>query len=297
MPTSWRSFAKINLHLEVLGRRADGFHELRTVFQSVSLSDRLTIELAPRDIELSVSGLAVPADRGNLAWRAAEAFLQEWGGGRSRGARIHLHKRIPVGGGLGGGSSDAATVLLALRELTGRPETVEDLETVAAELGSDVPFFLVGGTALGTGRGERVVPLPDLSEESVWLIDPGISVSTEAVFSAGAFERASGDDALIGRLERGEVPRASEALGSNDLEARVLDLYEPVEAVYTALVQRGIERVRVSGSGATMFAFAAALDERPLEVRSAPGARCIEARTLSRRSIAARRVVHSVEGP
>lgn len=293
MRTTWRSFAKINLHLEVLGRRADGFHELRTVFQSVSLHDRVAVELIRGGIELEATGEAVPGADDNLCWRAAAAFLERWGDGR--GARIELDKRIPVGGGLGGGSSDAATVLMALAQLTGRPADPADLVEVAADLGSDVPFFLVGGTALGTGRGERVEPLPDLAEQDLWIVAPSIRVSTGEVFAAEDFAGRRSEGELVERLRRGEVALPSEAVGENDLESRVLALYEPVEAVYTALVHGDAERVRVTGSGAAVFAFAGALDERSLTA-SAPGARWFRARTLSRRSIAAQRVVHSLEG-
>lgn len=294
MPTIWRSFAKINLHLEVLGRRADGFHELRTVFQSVSLHDRITFESSARGIELSVTGESVPADQSNLAWRAAEAFLEHWGGG---GVAMRLDKRIPVGGGLGGGSSNAATVLLALRHRFGEPASDEELFEAAADLGSDVPYFLVGGTALGSGRGERIEPLPDLAEERVWIVDPGVRVSTAEVFTAGPFPETIPDDERIERLRRGEIGRPSEALGRNDLEARVLARYAEIEAVYTALVQSGVERVRVTGSGAAMCVFAGAQDERPLDRVSGPGVRWFDAKTVSRRSLAAGRIVDSVEGP
>lgn len=290
----FRSFAKINLHLEVLGRRPDGFHELRTVFQSVSLHDRITLERTAAAIELEVRGEPVPGDRTNLAWRAAEAFLERWGDG---GVAMRLDKRIPVGGGLGGGSSNAATVLLALRGLFGEPAAPEELVETAAALGSDVPYFLVGGTALGTGRGERVTALPDLVEERLWIVDPGVRVSTREVFAAGPFARSVPDDERIERLRRGETRRPSEVLGRNDLESRVLRRYPQVEAVYTALVQSGVERVGVTGSGAAVCAFAGRLDECPLNALASSGVRCFDVTTLSRRSIASRQTVDSVEGP
>ncbi|MBI3080319.1 MAG: 4-(cytidine 5'-diphospho)-2-C-methyl-D-erythritol kinase [candidate division NC10 bacterium] len=171
--------AKINVILEVLGRRADGYHDLWSVLVLVDLCDTvtvaprkrgilLTVRPAPRKrgILLTVHPPVVPAGPGNLAFRAAEAFFETWG--RPGGAAITLRKRIPVGGGLGGGSSDAAAVLAALNAMTGRPLTRERLLDLAAGLGSDVPFFFSGGAALITGRGEQVADLP--SPPPRWLV-------------------------------------------------------------------------------------------------------------------------------
>ena len=189
MATTFRSFAKINLHLEVAGRREDGYHELRTIFQTVSLCDRIEVSLEGHGVELRTSGLDVPGGSGNLAHRAATAFLERWGG--AAGVRLHLDKRIPVEGGLGGGSSNAATVLLALRELTGSPGEVAELVPLAVSLGADVPYFLVGGTAYGSDRGDRIERLPDLLEEELLLIFPGGGVSTRTVFESGCSTTAA----------------------------------------------------------------------------------------------------------
>ena len=158
MHRTYRSFAKLNLHLEVIARRDDGFHELSTVFQTVSVHDEIDVALSESGVTLETAGIETPPGPGNLVSRAAASFLARWGG---RGVDLRLRKRIPVGGGLGGGSSNAATVLLALRELTGQPQTIEELQPVAAALGADVPFFLVGGTAVGVDRGDRIIAAPD----------------------------------------------------------------------------------------------------------------------------------------
>jgi len=292
MSRTYRSFAKLNLHLEVLGRRADGYHELRTVFQSVSLYDEIEVSLTIGDeVTLEVEGIATPVGPDNLVFRAATRFLDRWGGG---GVALRLHKRIPVGGGLGGGSGNAATVLLALRDLLGGPERIDDLVPVAVGLGADVPFFLVGGTAVGVDRGDRILPAPDLDEQEVWIVSPSVDVSTAAVFEryrpAALRERATVvDDLLAGGLRR-----PADAVGFNDLEATVLDLFPPVEAVYTALIQSGAERVQISGSGGSMFAFFTSSPKESVLASLLPsGSGIYRARTLTRRTIEERRVVTS----
>jgi 4-diphosphocytidyl-2-C-methyl-D-erythritol kinase len=182
-----RAYGKINLGLRIVGRRHDGFHDLRTVFQTIRLADDLeiardrgrgiTLEL----IEPSASErAAVPADDTNLAWRAAEAARDAFS---LRGQiRIRLRKRIPVGAGLGGGSSDAAAVLLALARWSKRRVLFTDLLKLAGKLGSDVPPFLVGGTVLGLGRGDEVYPLPDLSPRWCVLARPPFQIGTAGAF-------------------------------------------------------------------------------------------------------------------
>jgi 4-diphosphocytidyl-2-C-methyl-D-erythritol kinase len=174
--------AKLNLHLEILGRRDDGFHELETLFQTIELSDRVTVERrAGAGIAMECDDATLPDGPANLAWRAAAAFID--GRHDQAGAlRITLAKIIPYGAGLGGGSSDAAAVLLALDQLLPGFHPRERLEGLAAELGSDVPFFLLGGTALGAGRGERLAPMPDLPRLPVTVLMPAATLPTPAVY-------------------------------------------------------------------------------------------------------------------
>src|SRR2546423_2242937 len=167
--------AKVNLILEVLGKRDDGYHGLVTVMQAVALCDRITLEDA--DVLELASSPGVPADGRNLALRAATALREA--AGVTRGARITLDKRIPVAAGLGGGSSDAAAVLLGLNRLWNLRWPLARLAEVAVTLGMDVPFFLRGGVALGTGRGERVAPLAGMPLALV-LVNPGKPLSTAA---------------------------------------------------------------------------------------------------------------------
>ncbi len=174
------AFAKLNLALEVLGRRDDGYHEVRSVLQTIDLADRLEIaqssSLSVECDDASLNGQA------NLVWQAAAALAKR--GKTEPRAHIYIQKRIPVAMGLGGGSSDAASALVALNRLWGLDLTIEELAQVAGPLGSDVAFFLSGGTALATGRGERVTPLPPLPPMAVILVCPKSTVPDK---TAGAY--------------------------------------------------------------------------------------------------------------
>src|SRR4029077_4498894 len=157
----------------IVGRRPDGFHELRTIFQSIALHDTLVVRAARGVFGITCDMPGVPVDRTNLVWRAADALWKAAGKrGRVRGASIELKKRGPPQAGLGGGSSDAGATLVALNALWRLRLSHDDLHAVAATLGSDVPFFLVGGTALGLGRGERLYALPDITPTALVLVQP-----------------------------------------------------------------------------------------------------------------------------
>ena len=179
---SLKAYAKINLGLAVVGRRPDGYHDLRTVFQTVSLADRLEVCLNPRrrGVHLETTGFQVPEGTSNLAAQAAEAVLAELKL-RAR-VEITLDKRIPPASGLGGASSDAAAVLRAICLLAGRTLPGDRLLRLAAVLGSDVPFFLYGGRALGLGRGEEVYPLPEMPRRHCVLFFPGEGMSTAEAY-------------------------------------------------------------------------------------------------------------------
>ena len=179
------AYAKVNLRLDVLGRRADGYHELRTIFQTISLHDTLVLE-TKRDpgIDLCIDGnsqLAGEPGQDNLVYRAIEALTREIG--FQHGVRAVLTKRIPVGRGLGGGSSDAAAALLGLLRLTGKRIEAARLLEIASRLGADVPFFLHGGRALGIGRGDEIYPLPDAPRRHVLVVSPHeIAVPTKDAY-------------------------------------------------------------------------------------------------------------------
>lgn len=236
------AFAKVNRSLVVLGKRPDGYHELDTLFQAVGLTDRLTFEESD-GLTLDVDDPSIPAGPENLVLRAARA-LGEATGVRPRAA-ITLEKRIPSGGGLGGGSADAAVTLLGLSALWELDLPLERLARVGGALGSDVPFFLHGGTARGLGRGERIVPLPDLPPQAVVLVMPPFPVSTPAVFrrlEAPAWDGGGG-----------AVPDAGDAPDRNDLEPAAEALFPALRDVREALQRAGAIRARLSGSGSTVF--------------------------------------------
>lgn len=291
-----RSFAKINLHLEVVGRRADGYHELRTLFQSVALHDVVEVESAADGCAVEVMEGEAPEDASNLAARAAALLLERFAPRRD-GARIRLWKRIPLGAGLGGGSSNAATTLWALNRLFGGPATAAELSELAAELGADVPYFLSGGTAWGTGRGDRIEPLPDLEEQEIWLVTPPVEVSTAEVFArlglpAGVLTPRDTPSSIVRLVEVGTEARADRLQAYNDLEAGVLGHYPEIREAREVLVDAGGASVRLSGSGATLYAFFhVPVDVGALRRRLPAGSRIVCSRTLSRPSYLASRIV------
>ncbi len=255
-----RAFAKVNLTLDVLGRRADGYHELASVMQTVSLADSLAFRaVADGATEFFCD---VPALNGadNLVCRTVQALREATG--CERGIRIELHKQTPMQGGLGGGSSDAACVLLALNAWWSLGLSEARLMELAAQLGSDVPFFVLGGTALVEGRGERVIALPDLSGYWMVLLKPSVAVSTPLAFRA-----LTPDDYTSGQATaqlvialRGGGPPPLEGL-VNALEARVCQEYPAVAESRAAFIEAGAQFVRMSGSGPTLFALFASLEE------------------------------------
>ena len=249
-------FAKINLTLEILGKRSDGYHELRTVFQTVSLADTLHVSERPEGTELTVTGLPVPV-AGNLCLRALEVFSQRVA--PAGGVRLALDKHIPVGAGLGGGSSDAAGVLAALDRWRG-PYSRPLLNLLAAQLGSDVAFFLYGGTALGQGRGEVLEPLPALTGDWLVIARPELHVSTAAAYQGlepSDFTGGEHTAALAAALKRGCGLRESASHLYNSFERTVLRQYPAIAAVKARLRDTGAEAVLLSGSGAAVFGLCA----------------------------------------
>lgn len=255
-----QSGCKINLLLNVLGRRPDGFHELETVMLPVGLYDTLDFSPIDEGVRFACSDASLPADRGNLVVRAAEAF--QAAAPDSGGAAIHLEKRIPAAAGLGGGSGNAAATLLGLNEMCGRPLSSARLHELAAELGSDVPFFLDDRPALAIGRGEQVETLePFNALRGAWLllVRPGFGVATSWAYRA----LADFPDALNGRpgrardlVESLRSPDLGAASGDiyNSLEAPVLRKFPVLEMIQEFLRERGARETLMSGSGSTTFA-------------------------------------------
>ncbi len=251
-----RAYAKINLTLDVTGRRADGYHELVTVMQTVDLCDTLYLTRTGDDRVEIICTRAELSNEENLAVRAARLLRERCA--ISRGVLIELHKHIPVAAGLGGGSSDAAAVLLALQRWWHLPLSLPDLEAIAATLGSDVPFFLTGGLALCEGRGERVTPLVapwPLSMRWLLLLKPAIGIATARVFQAlppGDYSDGGASRRLIEALQAGRLPRPEDL--HNSLERGVLERYPEVARAKADLLQAGASLARLSGSGPTLYA-------------------------------------------
>jgi 4-diphosphocytidyl-2-C-methyl-D-erythritol kinase len=252
--TSSRAHAKINLDLRVLGTRADGYHELRTVFQSISLYDTVECVARPGPFAIECATAGVPLDGTNLIWRAAQALWHSLRrGGGIRDVVVRLHKNIPIQAGLGGGSADAAATLRALAELWRVPLRPSQLTDVAAALGADVPFFLSGGTALGLGRGDEVYPLVDLPRHWVVLVVPGFGVSSRDAY---AWYDAERDLVRAGTREPQYVPgpwpsRAAQMI--NDLEAPIARHHPEIDQMKAALRRAGALAAAMSGSGSTVF--------------------------------------------
>lgn len=255
-----RSACKINLLLNILGKRADGFHELETVMHPVSVHDDLRFMRQGGGIQLTCSEPALPTDSTNLVHRAAAAFLKT--AKINEGVRIHLDKKIPLAAGLGGGSGNAATTLLGMNDLFDRPLNDEQLVEIAAGLGSDVPFFLQSKPALATGRGERIEPLDffaALRGVYLLLVYPGFGVSTAWVYQAlpnfpeALNGRPGRARQLISRLQSGGLAAASAAF-YNALEAPVLKKYPVLALCQEFLRVNGALAALISGSGSTTFA-------------------------------------------
>ncbi|MCG6964649.1 MAG: 4-(cytidine 5'-diphospho)-2-C-methyl-D-erythritol kinase [Acidobacteria bacterium] len=247
--------AKINLHLEVLGRRADGFHELRTLFQSVDLYDEVVAEAAPDgvlELEVEPSG-AVDAGADNLVLRAARSLWEAVGA--RPGARLRLCKGIPVGGGLGGGSADAAASLVLLDRLWRLGLGRARIRQIAAGLGSDVPFFLHGGLALGVGRGEEVYELPDVRELGLLMALPGTVVPTAEVYRAlDAQLTWKTFDSNVYAFTAGWMEDLPWSRLRNDLQPVVLDGWPAVAEAMAAMSRCGGLHAAVTGSGSAVFA-------------------------------------------
>lgn len=277
-----QTFAKVNLVLEVLGKRHDGYHEIVTLLQAVDLSDRLALEAADT-LALETDNPGLLTDEGNLVVRAAR-LLQEVAG-TSRGALIRLHKRIPVAAGLGGGSSDAAATLWGLNRLWGLRCSTKRLAELGAQLGADVPFFFQGGRALATGRGDALKPLPPTPTLALVLVNPNFPLSTREVYGRvppGFGGDDSRSNAMVSALAARSVSRVAANL-YNSLERIVEPAYPAIARIKWALLGAGALGAVMSGSGPTVVGVARSLDHaKQIRTRLTTGAwSCWAVRTIS----------------
>src|ERR1700751_1968666 len=247
-----RAFAKINLCLHVLGRRPDNYHELRTIFQTISLHDTLDLSLVPKDeISLEVSDAELPSGPANLVWRAIDAMRNELK--LSFGVHAKLEKRIPVARGLGGGSRDAAAAVIGVMRLAKKAVPLERLIEIAASLGADVPFFLFGGRALAVNRGDEIYPLADTPRRSVVVVSPkDIGVSTKDAYQWLSAELT----------KRSEPPKiwgfcalcwSRQERVANDFEQPVFSRHPRLKEIRDGLLERGAADAALAGSGSAVF--------------------------------------------
>lgn len=249
--------AKINLTLDVLSKRPDGYHEVEMIMQTIDLADSLLFQEAREGVLVTTDHPLLAAGESNIAYRAARLMMER--SGVSKGIKIHIAKRIPVAAGMAGGSTDAAAVLLGLNKMWGLGLSLEKLAELGAQIGSDVPFCVIGGTALAKGRGEILTSLPEAPEMWLVLVKPDLEVSTAEVyknFNPAKVGRRPDTQAAMKAIYDGDTQNLLNNL-ANVLESVTLSIYPEVERVKKAMTAEGISSVLMSGSGPTVFGVAA----------------------------------------
>jgi 4-diphosphocytidyl-2-C-methyl-D-erythritol kinase len=256
--------AKINLFLSVTGRRLDGYHELATLMVCIDLCDRIVLTYAGRDIRLTCNAPGIPADESNLAFRAAQLFRNAYRQRRGHlpfaGLAIQLHKTIPAGAGLGGGSSNAATILTALNRQAPAPLRPAHLAALALQLGADVPFFLRGEPALATGIGEQLAPWTGLPAYSLVVVYPGCSLATGEIYQSLNLRLTNCEKKLKGFVLNQGIFNAAEHL-CNDLESVAMRRCPGIALIKKELNRLGALGALMSGSGSSVFGLFTSADE------------------------------------
>jgi len=292
-----RAPAKVNLGLRVLGRRADGYHDIVSLMVPVGLFDLVRVESAPSGIAVRCPDSDLPTDRGNLVHRAAQLIFRECGS--DAGVRLELHKRIPVGAGLGGGSSDAAATLKGVNELLGCRLGNEELHRLAVKLGADAPFFLLGCPALAEGIGDRLTAVTAMREVWTVLVYPGFQVSTRWAYEHLALTTKTNRSNLenLGEIPAGEATAYRQRLLGrqcltledvlpllvNDFEPLVFSHYPQLEEIRQALLAAGARAVPMTGSGPTLVGLFASEDTANAargQVSGRPGIKSFVAPTI-----------------
>ena len=278
--------AKINLTLHVGSRGGDGFHDVRTLMQSIALSDTLAFSARSGPFSLNVRGPGTPAGRENLVWRAADLLWRTSGGtGEPRDAHVHLEKAIPMAAGLGGGSADAAAALVGLNVVWNLRRSRPELLRLASDLGSDVPFFLQGGTALCAGRGDEIYPVDDVARLGVIVVKPSFGVATADAYRWFDEDREAArdaTDALPMALDVGWPTGPIEV--TNDLQQPVAKRHPVVQEIVDACRQVGARAAAMTGSGSAVFAvFSEPAAKQAVARLRRPDWLVILTRTLARR--------------
>lgn len=285
-----RSSAKINLTLRVGPKRADGYHEVSTLLQSIALADRLALSARSGPLALTTHAPGVPTDRTNLVWRAAELLWRSLGrSGDPRGVHVRLDKQIPTAAGLGGGSADAAAALVGLNTVWSGRRSRHDLARIGAELGADVPFFLQGGTAMGLGRGDELYPVDDLDRLGVVIIKPSFGVSTAEAYGWLDDDRAAGMPPASGGAELDVGWPGARVRIVNDLEVAVARRHPGIGEMVSACLGLGARAAGMTGSGSAVFGlFSESAARRAAERLKRPDWLVLLTRTLNRRDAVAR---------
>ena len=284
------SFAKINLSLRVLGKRPDGYHEISTTLQTISLHDDLFLERNVNgDIALFCDDTEIPQGADNLVVRAARSLKDHYSA--PAGVDIRLHKRIPTRAGLGGGSSNAAVTLLALNKLWQTNASARDLVAIAADLGADVPFFLHGGSAKGTGTGTTLTTLPDEEVMHLIVVHPRASVSTAEAYQALNSPPLTSNNPipiLAGSPNQGQFSESTPGRVvelENDFESVIFDMEPEIKRAKSALITAGARSALLAGSGSSVFGIFANRDTQQSAVNKIqlePGWRIFDCVTVSR---------------
>ncbi len=252
-PFTLPAFAKINWQLKIIGKREDGFHDIFTIFQTISLHDNLTFSESD-NLELTCNKPHIPTDKTNLILKAAIELQKKFN--IKKGANIHLEKNIPSPGGLGGGSSDCAVALLGLTKLWKIATSIKELKEIGSNLGSDVPFFFTGGTALGSGRGNEISPIADIDKNFMIIVTPDVDVSTpEAYKRLGSPNLTNYESNRILELCHNEAKNFcnKQFVLFNDFEETVFEIYPEIKAVKNAFIFLEAKNALMSGSGASVF--------------------------------------------
>ena len=246
------SYGKINLGLDVLYKREDGYHEIRTIMQQISLSDILTLREMREDIALESNNKDLPLDSSNLVYKAWKAMQQK--SGINRGIEINIHKRIPIAAGLAGGSTNASAALKGINELWDLGLKEEELRDIGVEIGADVPYCLMGGTALAEGIGEKLTKLKDFKGKDLLLINPGIAISTAQVYNSLKLEKHPRVDikSIISSIEKDDIKSVAENI-VNVMEEVVIERNPIISEIKKDMIKYGALGSLMSGSGATVF--------------------------------------------
>ncbi len=248
-----RSYAKINLTLDVLSRRENGYHDIKMIMQTVSLFDLIITDKTSGQISVSTNLKYLPCNEKNIAYKAAAAFFEE--SEIAGGAKIMIHKNIPVAAGLAGGSGNCAAVLTALNLLYDKPFTDVELKNIGAKLGADVPYCFDGGTQIAEGIGEILTPLPSIPDAYVLLVKPPVNVSTGTIYEQIDSVPVSihpDTDAMIAALERKDIFAVADNL-SNVMEAVTQNIHPIIGGIKEKMIMNGALGAVMSGSGPTVF--------------------------------------------